>query len=384
MKESATFAQTKNGLNTDQLILKNCILYTGEQVLYNKAVVIKGDKIVNVVDEEGVEGIDLGGQHVSAGFIDLQINGGGGRFFTHTPDEESIQAIFESQKFYGATNFLATLISAPLEVILKSIDATKACLENNKYGCLGMHLEGPYFNPHKRGAHRFIRPVDTDELKTIIDRGEGYIKVMTIAPEIFTDEQLHLLEDSDIIISAGHSNCSYQQAKDYFDSGVTMITHLFNAMSQFNSREPGLVGAAFDSKNTYAGIIVDGLHCDYSVVRVAKNIMGNKLFLVTDAMDVGTDVEFGISKVNGQWRTPEGALAGSALTMIEGVENLVKHVHINMDEALRMASLYPARAIKIDNKYGRIKRGYKANLVIFDDKFNVNGIVMEGKYQTAQ
>jgi len=383
MKEPISLPKTKNGQTTDQLILKNWSLYTGEQVLYNKALVIKGDKIVNVIDEEGVDGIDLQGQHVSPGFIDLQNNGGGGRFFTHTPDEESIKAIFEANKFYGATNFLPTLISAPLDVILKAIDATKACLEQNKYGCLGMHLEGPYFNPHKRGAHRFIRAVETDELKTIIDRGEGIIKVMTVAPEIFTDEQLHLLEDSDIIISAGHSNCSYQQAKDYFDSGVTMITHLFNAMSQFNSREPGLVGAAFDSKNTYAGIIVDGFHCDYSVVRVAKKIMEDKLFLVTDAMDVGTDKEFGISKVNGQWRTPEGALAGSALTMIEGVENLVKKVGINVDEALRMSSLYPARAIKVDDQYGRIKRGCKANLVVFDDKFKVNGIVMEGKYETA-
>jgi len=367
------------------LVLKNCILYTGEQVLYHKALIIKGDKVLDIVEEDTVgEGIDLQGQNVSSGFIDLQINGGGGSFFTKTPTVESIRLIYEANKYYGATNFLVTLISASLDTIFQSIDATKKAIETNSYGLLGMHLEGPYFNPQKRGAHKFVRPVSTDELKRIIDRGNGIIKVITIAPETFTDEQLHLLEDSDIIISAGHSNSTYQEAKDAFDSGVTMVTHLFNAMSQFNSREPGLVGASFDSKNVYAGIIVDGHHCDFSVVRVSKKIMEDKLFLVTDAMDTGEDNEYGIMKVNGLWRTENGALAGSALTMIEGVENLVKRVGITIDEALRMASLYPARAINVDNKYGRIRRGYKANFVVFDDKFKVNAIVQDGIYDIAK
>jgi N-acetylglucosamine-6-phosphate deacetylase len=366
------------------LVLKNCILYTGEQVLYNKALIIKDNKILDIVEEDQVgDGIDLGGQNVAPGFIDLQNNGGGGSFFTKTPTVESIGKIYNANKFYGATNYLVTLISTPLETILEGIKATKACMDANQYGLLGMHLEGPYFNPQKRGAHKYVRPVDTDELKTIIEKGDGIIKVITIAPETFTDEQLHLLEDSNIIISAGHSNATYREAKDFFDSGITMVTHLFNAMSQFNSREPGLVGATFDSRNIYAGIIVDGEHCDYSVVRVSKKILEDKLFLVTDAMDTGEDNEYGISKVNGLWRTESGALAGSALTMIEGVENLVKKVGINIDEALRMASLYPARAIKVDHEYGRIKRGFRANLVAFDDKFKVNAIVQNGIYENS-
>jgi len=361
------------------LVLKNCILFTGEQVLYNKALVIKNDKVFDIVNESDVtDAIDLGGQNVAPGFIDLQINGGGGSFFTKTPTVESIKAVYDGNKFYGATNFLVTMISASLETIFQGIDATKAVLDSGEYGLLGMHLEGPFFNPTKRGAHKYVRPVTTDELKAIIDKGDGIIKVITIAPETFTDEQLHLLEDSNIIVSAGHSNASYKEAKDFFDAGITMVTHLFNAMSQFNSREPGLVGASFDSKNVYAGIIVDGHHCDFSVVRVTKKIMDDKLFLVTDAMDTGEDNEYGIQKVNGLWRTETGALAGSALTMIEGVENLVKHVGIPIDESLRMASLYPARAIKVDNTYGRLKRGHKANLVIFDDKFKVNAIVQDG------
>lgn len=362
------------------LILKNCKLFTGEQVHYNKALIIEGDRIKDIVDEDTVsEGLDLQGQNVSPGLIDLQINGGGGKFFSKTPDDLSIQRCYEANLYEGATNFLITLISAPKETIFKAIDVTKAAMEANRHGVLGMHLEGPYFNPTKRGAHRFIRPVDTDELKQIIDHGDGIIKVMTLAPETFTDEQLHLLEDSNIIISAGHSNSTYKQAKEAFDSGVTMVTHLFNAMSQFNSREPGLVGATFDSKNVYAGIIVDGHHCDYSVVRVSKNILQDKLFLVTDAMDNGGDSEFNISKVNGLWRTPDGNLAGSALTMIEGVENTVKHVGISIDEALRMATLYPARAIRVDNEYGRIKRGFKANLMIFNDNFKVTQMITSGK-----
>lgn len=366
------------------LVLKNCILYTGEQVLYNKALIINDDKILHIVEEDQVtDGIDLCGQNVSPGFIDLQNNGGGGSFFTKTPNMESIGKIYNANKFYGATNYLVTLISSPLETIIEGIKATKACMDAKQFGLLGMHLEGPYFNIHKRGAHKYVRPVETDELKTIIEKGDGIIKVMTIAPETFTDEQLYLLEDSNIIISAGHSNATYKQAKDFFDSGITMVTHLFNAMSQFNSREPGLVGATFDSKNIYAGIIVDGEHCDYSVVRVSKKILEDKLFLVTDAMDTGEDNEYGISKINGLWRSESGALAGSALTMIEGVENLVKRVGITIDEALRMASLYPARAIKVDNEYGRIKRGFKSNLVVFDEKFKVNAVVTNGVYEAS-
>jgi N-acetylglucosamine-6-phosphate deacetylase len=365
-------------------ILKNCIIYTGEQVLYNKAIVVKNDKIFDIIEEDqaGPNAIDLQGQNVAPGLIDLQINGGGGKFFTQTPDEVSIQKCFEANLFYGATNFLITLISAPKDVIFKAIDTTRQSMNQNKYGLLGMHLEGPYFNPIKRGAHKFVRPVQTDELKEIIEYGEGVIKVITVAPETFTDEQLHLLEDSNITISAGHSNATYQQAKEAFDSGTTMVTHLFNAMSQFNSREPGLVGATFDSKNVYAGIIVDGHHCDYSVVRVSKNILQDKLFLVTDAMDTGESNEYDISKVNGLWRTPDGNLAGSALTMIEAVENTVKKVGIPIDEALRMASLYPARSIKVDNQFGRIRRGFKANLVIFNEKFNVTAMMMDGQYMS--
>lgn len=367
------------------LILKNCTIFTGEQVLYNKALVIKEDKIFDIIDEElAVDAIDLGGINLAPGFIDLQINGGGGSFFTKTPTPYSIQRVYEGNKNFGATNFLVTMISATLETILEGIEATKLVMDNGQFGCLGMHLEGPYFNPAKRGAHKLVRPVDTEELKTIIEKGKGIIKVITVAPETFTDEQLHLLEDSDIIVSAGHSNATYKEAKDFFDSGITMVTHLFNAMSQFNSREPGLVGATFDSKNIYAGIIVDGHHCEYSVVRVSKKILEDKLFLVTDAMDTGDDNEYGIAKVNGLWRTESGALAGSALTMIEGVENLVKYVGITIDEALRMASLYPARAIKVDNLYGRIKRGHKANLVAFDEKFKVRSIVQDGVFETFE
>lgn len=360
----------------------NCKIYTGEQVLYNKALEIKGEKIFDILEEENAgDGIDLKGLSIAPGLIDLQINGGGGMFFSNHPSEECIRSIYEANLPYGATNFLVTLISAPTENILQAIDVVKKTMDKGEYGLLGMHLEGPFFNPVKRGAHRFIRPVSTDELKLIIDKGDGIIKIMTLAPELFTDEQLHLLEDSSITISAGHSNATYKEAKKAFDSGANMVTHLFNAMSQFNSREPGLVGATFDSRNVYAGIIVDGHHCDYSVVRVSKHILQDRLFLVTDAMDVSEEdsAEYNIKKVDGLWRTPDGNLAGSALTMMEAVENTVKHVGIPIDETLRMASLYPARSIRIDQQYGRIKRGYKADLIVFDDKFKVHYVVSKGR-----
>ena len=170
--------------------------------------------------------------------------------------------------------------------ILEAIEAVKKFMSTHNKGVLGMHLEGPFINPEKRGAHNkdVIRKPSNAELEEIIRYGKGVIKVMTIAPEQFTDEQLEMLLESGIILSAGHSATSYEQAQYYFNKGIHLVTHLYNAMTQMGHRNPGTVGAVFDNDEVYAPIILDGAHCDYAAARIAYKIKRDKLFLISDAM----------------------------------------------------------------------------------------------------
>ncbi len=372
--------------------LTNCEVFTGEKTLYNKSIIINGDKIAEITDEDKIPSdikvIDLGGLNVAPGFIDLQVNGGGGEFFTNNPTPDCLKAMFKAYKRYGTTHFLPTIITATHDTIMEAIEATSSCL--NKFGVLGMHLEGPFLNVKKKGTHSadYIRPATIEELKKILEKGNDAIKIITCAAELLGEEEMKVLQDSNLILSAGHSFATYDEAQKFFDQGFTMVTHLFNAMSQFNSREPGLVGATFDSNNVWAGIIVDGLHCDYSSVRTAKKILGDKMFIVSDAMSFvgantnkliidGTEITF----KDGRCINTNGDFAGTSITMLDAIKNAVNHVGIELNEALRMASTYPAKAIGVDDRLGKIKAGYSANLAIFDNRLEVKGVVCDGEYE---
>lgn len=355
----------------------NGIIHTGDEILNNSVIIIENDVILSIQKEipTEIEVVDLRGDHLSAGFIDIQINGGEKHYFSQSPTEETIHDIYESSLKYGTTHTLPCLISSSNETILQGIEAVRAYQSKHKNGVLGMHLEGPFLNPLKRGAHSLtqVRKPTNSELEEIIRYGKDVIKVITIAPECFSEEQLDMLLESGIVISAGHSTMTYKEASYYFAKGINLVTHLFNAMTQFGHREPGLVGATFENEAVYAPIILDGAHCDYAAARLAYKLKKDKFFLITDATFLGRKVSnfkwdnFDAHLENGFYRNDEGNLAGASISMDEAVRNANQHLNVTIDEAIKMGTSRVASAIKMEDKLGKIKPGYPASFVRFND-----------------
>lgn len=238
-----------------------------------------------------------------------------------------------------------------------------------------MHLEGPFLNPARRGAHSIdqVRKPTNDELEEIISKGKDVIKVITIAPECFTEEQLQMLINSGITISIGHSTITHKEAQFYFSKGINLVTHLFNAMTQFGHREPGLVGAVFENDEVYAPVILDGVHCDYAAAKVAYKLKQDKFFLISDATFLGRKVanfkwdNFDAHLENGFYRNEDGNLAGATISMEEAVQNAFNNLHVPADEAIKMATTRVAAAIGLQDKIGKIKQGFPASFVKFNN-----------------
>ena len=363
--------------------LKNGKIFTSEEVTENQILLIDEDKICEIKHEEilevDIQVVDLMGFNIAPSFMDIQIYGGGGSLFNSKTTEETIRKTYLEIRQQGTTHFQITLSSVLLDKMLEAIEVAKNYIKNGGKGLAGLHLEGPFFSFPKRGAHvaEFIRKPTNEELKTIIQACKGLATYMTIAPEEFTEEQLKILLESDIIIAAGHSSATYKQAKNAFQQGIKRVTHLFNAMSQLQGREPGLVGAAYNSE-AWASIIPDGIHVDFASIQISKKMMGKRLFIITDAVtdDISGDYKF--IHAGTHYTDLKGTLSGSALTMMEGVKNCVEKVEISLEESLRMASTYPAEVLNLDHRLGKIKPNYQANMVIFDDDFVVKGIVEDG------
>ena len=375
--------------------LTNCKVYTGNDVLVNHSVIINGTEIeaICLTSElpEGIELKDLDGAILSPGFIDLQLNGCGGVMLNDEITAETMQTMHEANLKSGCTSFLPTLITSSDEDMRASIEAAREYHNKYQNQSLGLHLEGPYLNVMKKGIHSVdhIRHSDSDMIQLMCDNADLIAKV-TLAPEQNDSEHIERLHKAGIVVSIGHTNATYAEARQGFESGITFATHLFNAMTPMVGREPGVVGAIYDTPDVYAGIIADGFHVDYANIRIAHKIKKEKLVLVTDATaPAGADMEYFIfvgKKVyykDGKCVDENGTLGGSALTMIEAVQNTVEHVGIALDEALRMATLYPAQAIGVDNKLGRIKKNMVANLAIFDRDFNVKATVVNGQYEQS-
>ncbi|HDY7741552.1 TPA: N-acetylglucosamine-6-phosphate deacetylase [Vibrio vulnificus] len=373
--------------------LTNCKIYTGSDVLSEHALVIENDLIQSIVPAadlpSGIEVKDLAGANVSPGFIDLQLNGCGGVMLNDEITAETMQIMHKANLKSGCTSFLPTLITSSDEDMRAAISAAREYHAQYQNQSLGLHLEGPYLNVMKKGIHRvdYIRPSDTSMVDFICENADVVTKV-TLAPELNDPEHIEKLRNAGIVVSIGHTNATYAEARKGFEAGITFATHLFNAMTPMVGREPGVVGAIYDTPDVYAGIIADGFHVDYANIRIAHKIKGEKLVLVTDATaPAGANMDYFIfvgKKVyyrDGKCVDENGTLGGSALTMIEAVQNTVEHVGIALDEALRMATLYPAKAIGVDAQLGRIKKGYIANLTIFDRDFNVKATVVNGQYE---
>lgn len=369
--------------------LKNCKIYTSEEFFVNKIILIEGENIKGILVEEELENIeslypeikiiDLKGLTIAPSFIDIQIYGGSGSLFNSNTTEETIRKTYQEIRRSGTTHFQITLSSTPLDKILEAITIAKSYVNNGGQGLAGLHLEGPFFSFPKRGAHvaAFIRKPSDNELQTIIEATKGLATYMTISPEEFNEHQLALLLNSHIIVAAGHSSATYQQVKDAHQQGVKRITHLFNAMSQLQGREPGLVGAAYDL-DMWASIIPDGIHVDFTSIRISKQIMGKRLFIITDAVtnDISGDYKF--IHAGTHYTDTQGVLSGSALSMIQGVKNCVEKVGISLEESLRMASTYPAEVLNIADFMGKIKVNYQGNMVIFDENLTVKGLIEKG------
>lgn len=373
--------------------LTNCKIFTGSDVLENFSAIIEDGKISSVcLDTElpnGIDLIDLNGANLSPGFIDLQLNGCGGVMFNDEISVETLETMHKVNLKSGCTSFLPTLITSSDANMQQAIEAQRQYTFLHKHQSLGLHLEGPYLNVMKKGIHStdFIRKSDDSMIDYICSNSDLVSKV-TLAPEQNNPEHIKRLTNSGIVVSIGHSNATYAQAIKGFKAGIHFATHLHNAMTPMTGREPGVVGAIFDTPDVYAGIIADGFHVDYANIRIAHKLKGEKLVLVTDATaPAGAEMDHFIfvgKKVyyrDGKCIDENGTLGGSALTMIEAVQNTVEHVGIALDEALRMATLYPAKAVGVDKMLGRIKTGMVANLTVFDNDFNVHATIVNGQYE---
>jgi N-acetylglucosamine-6-phosphate deacetylase len=362
--------------------LTNGILFTGTERIANKSLLFDETGIKDIVRTDKIPAnavvVDCKGAFVAPGLIDLQIYGAGGYLFSAKPSGEAVQAIADAVVQSGTTGFLLTLATNSVPVYR---DAIHTARYNPHPALLGLHLEGPYINAEKKGAHleEFIKVPTTEEVEAMCDEAKGILKMMTLAPEVTDASIIQLLVNSGVIVSAGHSNATYEEGRKGFEAGIQTVTHFFNAMSPLHHRATGLPGATAVA-DVYASIIADGIHVDYSTVVLSKKLLGEKLFLITDAVEESSVGPYLHVKGEDRFTLPDGTLSGSKLTLLQAVKNCVQHCGIPLDEALRMASTYPANLLGAKD-LGRFEPGAKANLLLFDENFNVLGVYLEGKNQ---
>jgi N-acetylglucosamine-6-phosphate deacetylase len=361
------------------------------------AVLVRGERIeaITRADDARVSGAtkhDLKGQLLLPGFIDVQVNGGGGVLFNAEPTVEALAAIGAAHRKYGTTGFLPTLITDTAEVMRKALDAVDAAIEQGVPGVLGIHLEGPFLATARKGIHdaKLFRLPDADDIAAITRDRRGVV-MLTLAVEEVPLDTIRQLSEAGVIVVAGHTAATYDTTRAALDAGVTGFTHLYNAMTPLGSREPGVVGAALDDPHSWCGLIVDGHHVHPVALRVAIAAKTKgKSVLVTDAMPpVGADSPEYV--LNGQTiiardgicQSDDGVLAGSALDMATGVRNLVNMVGLPLAEASRMASAYPAAWLGLDRTHGRLVAGQHADFAVLDDKLSVTETWISGIHYTV-
>ncbi|SOD19695.1 N-acetylglucosamine-6-phosphate deacetylase [Pedobacter xixiisoli] len=318
-------------------------------------------------------------KYLVPGFIDLQIYGAGGKLFSAEPNPDSIRIIEDQLLQEGTTSFLICLATNTPEVFNQCISVIKE-YRSEARNCLGLHLEGPFINPEKRGAHvkEYIRKASLDEIKQLLDFGDGTIKMMTLAPELQDEKVIQYLLDHHVIVSLGHSSATFEQATKAYNQGVQTTTHLFNAMSPLQHRAPGIPTAIFNHPMAMASIIVDGLHVDFEVVNIAAKVMKERLFLITDAVAECHTGPYQHHAVDGKFVMPDGTLSGSAMTMLQSIKNCVKYCGISLSDAINMATYYPSKLIKKENEIGQLAVNAEANFVVLDEDMNIAQVFYKG------
>ncbi|HEY7610528.1 MAG TPA: N-acetylglucosamine-6-phosphate deacetylase [Alphaproteobacteria bacterium] len=355
-------------------------VFDGERIREDTAVVLEGRHIAAIgreaelprnIERRRIEGL------LAPGFVDVQVNGGGGVLFNADPSVAAIRAIGAAHRRFGTAGFLPTFITDAREKMAAAIGAVRAALEAEVPGVLGIHLEGPFLNPARKGVHDAgaMRPIGDDDIALLASLGRGRTLV-TLAPEMVPMEAIARLAAAGVVLAAGHTAAPYETVKEARRHGVTGFTHLFNAMPPLTGRAPGPVAAALEDRESYCGIIADLHHVAPATFRVALAARGpDRMMLVTDAMPtVGTDLArfdlLGqtVHRANGKLTTADGTLAGSDLDMATAVRNAVGRVGVRIEDALRMASLAPAGFLGLDRERGRIAPGYRADLVLLDER----------------
>lgn len=353
-------------------------IFTGSSVETNKAILVDGEIIAGIVNENEIPSHykpqDLKEQNIAPAFIDLQIYGANNHLFSAELTLESLHATYEYCLKGGCSHFMITMATNVSQKYKVAFERIRAYWDEGGKGLLGLHLEGPYINPVKRGAHlaSCIETPTVKEVTQLLEKGEGVLKMMTLAPEQCDEAVIDLLLKNNILLSAGHSDATFKQATQAFDKGIPLATHLYNAMSGLHHREAGMVGAIFSHPSVMCSLVCDGIHVSYPAIRIAKNVMQDRLFLITDAV-TESQSEYTHLLKGDHYVLPEGTLSGSALTMMQAVKNLVKHADVPLDEALRMASTYPAKMLG-DYKLGKIEKGYEARFVVFDDALKMRKV----------
>lgn len=373
-------------------LFRGARVFTGDTILDGHCVLVEDGRVSAVLPAAQAVDADhtvhLDGGMLAPGFIDLQVNGGGGVLFNARPDVAGIEAIIGAHRRFGVTGLLPTLITDTPETMRAAANAVREAIAAGAAGCLGLHLEGPFLAPSRKGAHSadLIRPMGEADLEFLLALEIDTVLV-TLAPDIVAPDMIRALVDGGIIVSLGHSDATYDQVAAAVDAGATGVTHLFNAMSPLDHRAPGMVGAALDIGALSCGIIADGHHVDAAAVRTALRAKRGPgtLFLVSDAMPTvgaeGDTFELNgrtVRREGGRLTLADGTLAGSDLDMASAIRFCMDPLDLPLEEALRMASLYPARLVGLDGRYGRIAEGFAADFVQLDANGEVVSVWIGG------
>lgn len=362
--------------------ITNCKFYKDNQLVTGQIIVIDEGRIAgltNTAPPDNCELIDGNGAYVTPSFIDLQIYGSGGNLFSAYPTAETLRQMDADLISKGTTGFLACVATNSPEIVAQAITAAKEYRADAK-GFLGLHLEGPYLNPKRRGAHieKYIKRATLDEVKRTVESAEGMIGMMTIAAELQDDDVLEYLVGQDIVLSLGHSDATFEQANAAYARGFKTTTHLFNAMPSIHHRQPNLPVAVLNHSTAMASIIADGQHVDFEILKMSCRLMGDRLFLITDAV-----TECGVGPYQHQlygdkFITPDGTLSGSNITLLNAVQNCVNHAGIPLDKALGMATDGPANLMGLRGKKGSLLIGADADLLLLDENLQLLKVFIGG------
>ncbi|MEI9429247.1 N-acetylglucosamine-6-phosphate deacetylase [Mesorhizobium sp. Cs1299R1N3] len=379
---------------SDRFALTGARIFDGDDWHEGAALVVRDGLVEAMLPQGALPGdirvIDTGGGMLVPGFVDIQVNGGGGVMLNDHPDVASIETICRAHAPFGTTALLPTLITDTPAITAAAIAAGEAAALQKVPGFLGLHLEGPHLSIARKGAHdpALIRPMtDADQAMLVAARQKLPVLLITIAPESVDAARVRALAKAGIIVGLGHSDTGHATAKAFAEAGASVVTHLFNAMSQIGNREPGLAGAAIDIGTLSAGLIADGIHVHPATIRIALDAKQGpgRIVLVTDAMaTIGTDMSSftlngrTIYRKDGSLRLADGTLAGADLDMISAIRFMHRTVGLELSEALRMASLYPAQAIGQSHRLGRFANGTAADIVALSDDLGIGSVWIGG------